>query len=41
MRKLSDEEKKHLEHSAKEYAELSKKSAMEIKGEFGKKFRTD
>ena len=30
-RKLTDEQKKHLEHSAEEYAELSKKSAAEIK----------
>lgn len=41
MRKLRDEEKTHLEHSAKEYAELGQKSSVEIKGEYGKKFRTE
>lgn len=38
-RKLSEEEKKHLEHSATEYAELSQKSAAEIKGSYGESFR--
>ena len=41
VRKLRDEEKTHLEHSAKEYTELGQKSSVEIKGEYGKKFRTE
>ena len=41
VRKLGDEERKNLEHSATEYAELSGKSAAEIKGEYGATFRCD
>ncbi|KNB46746.1 gamma carbonic anhydrase mitochondrial-like protein [Blastocystis sp. subtype 4] len=41
VRKLRDEERAHLEHSASEYVELGKKSAAEIKGDYGMKFRTN
>ena len=41
VRKLTEEQKKHLEHSAAEYVELGQKSAAEIQEEFGEKFRCD